>query len=104
MDDNYQVQLEQLEREIEEWETFHGFHMGDIEFIETMHDKDNKIAQLRAALEGIVSLAELNEPIVDATDYQWAKLRLDRIANYGSDILEGKEPQALAATAAKEQT
>jgi hypothetical protein len=33
-------------RMFEEWETYHGFYIGDEEFIETMHDKDMRIKQL----------------------------------------------------------
>ena len=50
----YDDQCAEQRQRIAEWETFHGFHMGDIEFIETMHDKDVEIAELRAVIRKLV--------------------------------------------------
>jgi hypothetical protein len=38
--------FEEQKRQLEEWETYHGFYIGDLEFIETMHDKDVQIEKL----------------------------------------------------------
>ena len=54
-DQNGKITKKFLERgrELEEYKTYHGYHIGDVEFIETMHDKDERIAELEARIEAL---------------------------------------------------
>ena len=53
------------DKRLEQWEIYHGFHMGDEQMIETITEKDAEIEELKGQLAGVDGFIHMMEEMDD---------------------------------------
>ena len=63
-------QLAEKDKEIEQWEIYHGFHMGDQGMIETITEKDKRLDVLRAEYDFLLDGSKELKAELEEKEYQ----------------------------------